>query len=99
MQEHPITLEDIRHEASLLEFNVDISSDCLDLYHRADKTPGFWSIAPYDDPRVQALAWQFLQEQRASLDQFDEARREMAHHPPQRKQSWLTHFFARWRRA
>lgn len=84
MQEHHITLADIRREAALLEFNVDISSGHLDIYHRADKTTGFWSISPFDDPRVLAGAWDFLQRQRAYLDQLDEARREIANRPPQR---------------
>ncbi len=87
MQEQHITLADIRREAALLEFNVDISSGHLDIYHRADKTTGFWSIAPFDDPRVLAGAWEFLQRQRAYLDQLDEARREMANHPPLRPRS------------
>jgi len=84
MQEQHITLADIRREAALLEFNVDISSGHLDIYHRADKTTGFWSIAPFDDPRVLTSAWQFLQERRAYLDQLDEARREIANQPPRR---------------
>lgn len=99
MQEHPITIEDIRREAALLEFNVDISNDCLGIYHRADQATGFWSIAPADDPPVLAGAWAFLRERRAYLDQLDAARRDLANrlaqHP--RKRSWLTQCLAKWR--
>lgn len=101
MQEHQITIEDIRHEAALLEFNVEINDDCLDIYHRSDQTTGFWSIAPYNDPLVLVGAWQFLQERRAYLDQLGAARRDLANRLAQcpRKRSWLTRCSAKRHKA
>ncbi len=84
MQEHQITLADIRHEAMLLEFEVDISSGHLDIFKRSDSSTAFYSLQDADDPRVLSAAWQFLQFYRIQLDQFDAARRELANHPPQR---------------
>jgi hypothetical protein len=85
MQEHQITLAEIKREAMLLEFDVDISTGCLDIFKRSDSSSTFYSIQEADDPRVLIAAWQFLQFYRTQLDQLDAARRELANHPPRRR--------------
>jgi hypothetical protein len=84
MQEHQITLVEIRREAMLLELDVDISSGYLEIFKRSDASTGFYSLQDANDPRVLIAAWQFLQFYRVQLDQFDAARRELANHPLQR---------------
>ncbi len=84
MQEHQITLAEIKHEAMLLELDVDTSTGHLDIFKRSDASTGFYSLQDAHDPRVLIAAWQFLQFYRIQLDQFDAARSELANRPPQR---------------
>lgn len=84
MQEQPITLADIRREAMLLEFDVDISTGHLDIIKRSDASSAFYSLQEANDPRVLLAAWQFLQFYRFQLEQFDTARGENANRSPRR---------------
>lgn len=82
MHEHQITLAEIRQEAMLLKFDIDISTGHLDIFKRSDSSTAFYSLQDADDPRVFIAAWQFLQFYRTQLDQVDAACRELANRPP-----------------
>jgi len=83
MAEHKITLDDIYHEAALLEFDVTIAEEGhLNIVKRGDRSTYYYSLQPVDDERVLSSAYEWLQHYRASLDQLDQARAHLDQHPP-----------------
>ena len=69
------TLDDIRQEASLLEFDVLVHPDgFLQITKRGNSSLFYQSLLPLDDPRTLSDAWSWLQDCRASFDQLDQAR-------------------------
>lgn len=88
----PITLDLIEQEAIALECDAWLVDDTfLEITKRADPDFFYRSLQPYDDPRVLASAYAWLQTYRAYLDQVDQARRDLAQHRRTRGRNTSAH--------
>jgi hypothetical protein len=91
----PFTLDDIRHEATVLEIDMHIDEEgCLDLTKRGNPSLFYRSLHSIDDPRVVPDAWKWIQTYRANLQRIDEARIQLADQSDQHKRARI---FWRWR--
>jgi hypothetical protein len=74
-------MDNIRSEATALEFDVHTDEGFLDITKRGDPSLFYRSLYPYDDPRVLSYAYQWLLQYRHLLEQTDQARRELTGRP------------------
>ena len=73
------TLDDIRREGNLLEFDVTVNPDgLLCITKRGDAALFYQSLQPLNDPRVLPDAWAWLQRCRATIEQLDQVRASIA---------------------
>ena len=84
--QHYISLDDIRREASALEFDVSTSAGYLRIVKRSDSTLCYLSTQPLGDAHTLTEAWTWLQRCRATIDQLDLARAGIVYGHPAARQ-------------